>query len=324
MTQKSGRVLCFPNSLRIYLRSSPIICAADTLDVITQIVVALCQRTGRSQAAQVIVVWKFADNNEKEKAALQKLKDNLLLRFLLFVFGVLLPTVKVFGMRGVPWTQAWAGMYFASYVVTEALLLLQGWYGSVPAQSPGSGQLPQTTGLVIGFLASFGQVALSFWECFRLIKYSHSRYPSVKTLVLVISFFMWFLLFIRLRLMVMAHKLRRWTTLCGLTFLIDGFAIFGSGMLPFPSVYFMAVTWFLVPFILLTAVAEFLAGFTTIRKTLLLLEKASEDEGFQVLVRLHAAVTAFFFFTIGLSILWFRFCYDPTRTLKPGWTNKLG
>jgi hypothetical protein len=61
---------------------------------------------------------------EDEVEALCTLKKTSCLRWLWFILGTLGPAAKLKAVEGLPWTQAWGGMYLGSFLVFELLVVL--------------------------------------------------------------------------------------------------------------------------------------------------------------------------------------------------------
>ena len=127
MTQPSGKVLGFPSSYGLSLRSSPIVCACDTLYIIAAFIHQTIGHGSTRVAARVILKQRFSDAaNDSESGSFAQFQRNTVVRLVLFILSALLGIIKLYGMRGVPWTKAWAGMYWSSFLVLEVVGFLAG------------------------------------------------------------------------------------------------------------------------------------------------------------------------------------------------------
>ena len=142
MTQPSGKVLGFPSSDGFFLRSSPFVCACDTLYIIAALIHQGIGHGSVRVAARVIIENRFSDAaNESESESFSQFRRNTVVRLVLFVLSTLLGIVKIYGMQGVPWTKAWASMFLSSFLILEIVGLLAGkgsycWTGARVPQQP--------------------------------------------------------------------------------------------------------------------------------------------------------------------------------------------
>jgi len=120
MTQPSGMVCGFDPSLRIYLRSSPIVCVFDSISIIVRFTAYCWLGHGPANSARGVLRARKA----KSKMAIQDLEEFGFLRLLGFLGGILSQTVKLLACSGLPWTQMWACFYVTSYLVVEGINLL--------------------------------------------------------------------------------------------------------------------------------------------------------------------------------------------------------
>ena len=127
MLQPCGSVCGFPPRLRTYLRSSPFVCAADSVATIIRFGVYLLHGVSPTRAARAIFTLRFQNLDISELDGLQALEQQAWLRFFAFVIGLLLQTIKIFACGGIPWTQSVAAAYVASYLLLEILNILRSW-----------------------------------------------------------------------------------------------------------------------------------------------------------------------------------------------------
>ena len=127
MTQPSGKVLNLPSGCGFSLRSSPFICACDTLFIIAAFIHQTIGHGSPRIAARVIIEERFSDATvESESGSFAQFQRNTVVRLVLFILSTLLGIVKLYGMQGVPWTKAWASMFWSSFLVLEIVGFLAG------------------------------------------------------------------------------------------------------------------------------------------------------------------------------------------------------
>lgn len=130
MTQPSGRVCSTPAYYRTYLRSSPILCAADALSFLIRLIII---PTVFKIPLKEVLAWTIQARYagvEDEMEALHTLKKKSFLRRLWFMLGTLGPAAKLTAAKGLPWTQAWGVMYFGSFLVFELMVVLTMLWGT--------------------------------------------------------------------------------------------------------------------------------------------------------------------------------------------------
>ncbi|KAK6533372.1 hypothetical protein TWF694_002322 [Orbilia ellipsospora] len=162
MVQPSGRVCGFAASLRTYLRSSPIICAADAIGSLTSIFVYMIRnKLSFSRAIRQTLLRKMAvlgktpikSNNKAEQLKLQEegsidldiaadngrissritilnglksVEDFTFVRILFFIVPALIQYIKFVACSGLPWTLLWASLYFWPFIIMEIMLMFSG------------------------------------------------------------------------------------------------------------------------------------------------------------------------------------------------------
>ena len=127
MTQPPGMVLGFPSRFGFILRASPVVCAADATYTLILLVYYLIDLRSLREAAQKVAFNRFRDaKNEAEGGSLFNLQNDTLARLSVFVLGPLPQIIKLYAMRGVPWTTVWASMLFSSFLALEVLVLILG------------------------------------------------------------------------------------------------------------------------------------------------------------------------------------------------------
>ena len=119
MCQPVGRVLGLPHGHSFALRSSPIICVVDSFAMLLQFVSRGIQTRSAFEGVNLTVQARFADVQADEDGSFAALRKNTVFRILLFFMGALPQAIKIYAVRGVPWTQALATVYLASFLLSE-------------------------------------------------------------------------------------------------------------------------------------------------------------------------------------------------------------
>lgn len=124
MAQPSGMVLGFPSTYGFFLLSSPFVCLLDTFSILLRL--TLTSLLGRSPRTtlQRIFQRRFRDVDVGDESYLASLQKNAVFRLVLFNFGAVPQIVKLFAMRGIPWTQAFGAMYLASFLIMEVFIAM--------------------------------------------------------------------------------------------------------------------------------------------------------------------------------------------------------
>lgn len=122
MAQPHAKI-CFSRRYRLYLSSSPIICAADALSIIVCIAsTMLYLSTSPKQASQLVTLVK-SDALSTEKPA-EGPQNHTWPRWLFYAMGTLPAAIKLGSFTGVPWTQTFGMMFVASFATIELVALL--------------------------------------------------------------------------------------------------------------------------------------------------------------------------------------------------------
>lgn len=125
MSQPSGMVCEFPSKFNFVLRSSPIICLLDALLVLARLAWYTAVLKSPSAAVQRIIRRRFQDiKDEAEENSLASLRRNTPFRLCLFNLGALPQIVKLYALRGLPWTKVWGSMFFGSSIAVELIVLI--------------------------------------------------------------------------------------------------------------------------------------------------------------------------------------------------------
>lgn len=134
--EPSGKICNFDPSLRIYLRSSPIVCVVDSIFILIRFIFYMRHRGPRHSLARAAREIRAArgvinkSNSERGNGVRGEASERLLSQefngYLLYtVIGVSvvikLPQLMVFsgGSGAIQWTQTWAWLYFSSWLIVE-------------------------------------------------------------------------------------------------------------------------------------------------------------------------------------------------------------
>jgi hypothetical protein len=122
MSQPCGKVCTLPSRYRIYLRSSPMLCAADTLSIIVRwTAISIHLRVSPIRALRLLQRDRFEHREEAE--GLQNLGSSTFGRWIFTVLGPLPVMIKMASFIGTPWTKVYAACYIASFVTTEFIIV---------------------------------------------------------------------------------------------------------------------------------------------------------------------------------------------------------
>jgi hypothetical protein len=129
MLQPCGNILGQKSRiLRFYARASPIVCIADTTHILFTLLLCLSRRRDKLiNNIKYEIGLRFKDNADAQQGDFTSPETSRLWRLIfLGLSGTGCQTVKLVAMRGIPWTQAWALMFFVSIVVGEILIFMAG------------------------------------------------------------------------------------------------------------------------------------------------------------------------------------------------------
>ena len=130
MAQPSRKFGNFHSFFDFAIRSSPIVCAASTVDSLLSFV-EFYHRDGTLKGSlQDFAAERVAIQPDEEDGGLKvcieqgftRLCQNSVFRIGLFVLGALPQVVKIYSIQGVPWTKACCTAYLSTSVVDEMLL----------------------------------------------------------------------------------------------------------------------------------------------------------------------------------------------------------
>ena len=126
--QDNGMVLGLPSTWGMALRSSPIVCLFDALELTASWLIFIIFNADYPRtAARRVAVVRFRDatgNNGGQ--TLSKLRDNFWVIQVVFIIGTLTQVIKIFACTGMPGTQLSAAFCLFSWTVSQALVLAAG------------------------------------------------------------------------------------------------------------------------------------------------------------------------------------------------------
>lgn len=123
MSQPAGSTLGLPDKYSFYIRSSPVVCLGHISYTVYQIFSGA--RSYQSFSAS-LEMWKdirFEDTTSGEDNKFESFRKSTLVRLVLFVLGALLPALKIYACKRIPWTQTTCSIYLTCFALDEALLL---------------------------------------------------------------------------------------------------------------------------------------------------------------------------------------------------------
>ncbi|KAL2833316.1 hypothetical protein BDW59DRAFT_156818 [Aspergillus cavernicola] len=127
-SQPTGRVLGLPYRHPSILRSSPIICAFDAINILTSWVTHVVSPIAkpasfRHSATRILLHRVVNKEGNPDIQAIKNIKAQSRVRWALFLLGTVPQFIKLFTSRGIPWSQAIGAIYLASWLLFEILVL---------------------------------------------------------------------------------------------------------------------------------------------------------------------------------------------------------
>ena len=123
MTQPTGRVLGTPSTCSFYFNSSPIVCLANALEIVSKLCWRLYSLRSVDAAASLTAKELFEDLESPERPTrLARLKENKDVRLAIFFLGALPQIIKLYAMTGIVGTKVCASMYLGSFLIIEAIM----------------------------------------------------------------------------------------------------------------------------------------------------------------------------------------------------------
>lgn len=153
MMAPNGMVLSLPSTWGIALRSSPILCLFDALDItMFWLTLVIFSGEGPRVAAKRVARVRFRDVHDVDgEQSLTSLRKNFWLMQVLFLVLTATQAIKLFACQGIAGTQVCAAFYLYSYLVSEVLIWAAGddWESvSLEPLEPGPLRVVSTEGLL--------------------------------------------------------------------------------------------------------------------------------------------------------------------------------
>jgi len=318
MTQNSTFDRNFPSGILFPARSSPLVCAADALDVLLRLLMYMCVGASAPAAARRVVqkrMWQPPRSIAVATAADPPLTlgdQHPRAHIVLFVLGVLPQAIKLFGMRGIPWTQACGGLYLSSFLVISGVgaLARRAECDTDTDVSQARSALVERSMKVLN-IASFCVVAVVqagvwVWCLWTLLR----PVWDMKAKAAVLYAFLWVLAW-------MAYSF----IACMLVMLVI-FSPFATPLIPttLGKIAYFAVSTSLAIGLSFSGTPYLITGFLIQEDYLLFWVYVWVVAFYATKVVPHHLLMLFFgLVNLVLSILYYRFRYDPTGTVKPLW-----
>ena len=267
----------------------------------------------------IAVVTAADDDNNNNEEATETAESPLTLgdqhpraHIVLFILGVLPQAIKLFGMRGIPWTQACGGLYLSSFLVIAGVgALARHAERDTDADTSREGPLDELMMTVLKvarfWVVAVVQVGVWAW-CVRALLHPvwdmEAKAPVLYYIILWTP--VWIGMMVYMPGLLAYHTILApliTTTLGKITCFVYSaslvvLCIYGT---PHFAVFLMREDY--LSFSVYVLVAAFYAT--------------------KVVPR-HLLMIFFGLLNLVLSILYYRFRYDPTGTVKPLWAGKLG
>ena len=331
MTQNSTFDRKFPSGVLFPARSSPLVCAADALEALLRLLAY--RRAGASvpDAARLVVresMWQpprsrvaagdnrggeaAHDSNDGEQPESPLTLGNQYppAHTVVFVLGVLPQAVKLFSMRGIPWTQVWGGMYLSSFLVLAGVgALARCARGDTRIPSRGAIFGEKTMGMLKLGVMGAAHVVLWVWCMGEMLRPAWGNMVPLLYMILVIPAFFGLIAAIVSVIGIAVYFSFSATMRFLPTFLgtVVCFVIF---------VLLLSLYGYSVPH--LAEVIIWMDCFVIWPYVLMAIFVATKIASSSLLMIFFGMAN------LVLSILYYCFRYNQTGTFKPSWTEKLG
>jgi hypothetical protein len=324
MCQPFGKVLGFPDRYSFTLRSSPIICAGDSLRTILEVFYHTIRKRSLVKAASLTVSARFADTRADGDGSFAALRKNTVFRVLLFVLGALPQLVKLYASRGTLWLQVLVTLYLASFTISEIIAALAPRDQVERAPAIRINIIDDThlykdliTEILLGFSIAFAYVFFAASIFVMIQQYWHlAAWPLILSACLLNILFVCSIVSSRRELLILCSG-----PLVGLS----------GASLTFATLPLIAVsasfefTNMILPenrrFVALLATVVILASITSSVSFYRLTRNISAKYASYMLFELSA-----YYFLLHLITAFLAFCFlfDSGSTTKPAWTDALG
>jgi hypothetical protein len=331
MTQNSIFDRDFPSGILFPARSSPFICATDALEVLLRLIGYMYVGASAPAAARRMVqkrMWQpprsntitTADgaNNNHEDAAEPPLTlgdQHPRAQTVVFILGVLPQAIKLFGMCGIPWTQACGGLYLSSFLVIAGVgALARRAERDTDADTSWPRAALVERIMKVWDFASFWIVAVvqagvwlwCVWVLLLPVWDMEVKAPVLYLILLTPVFCIFLIIAVvptQLALLSVLVTFVIPTTLGKIAYFAFSASLVGLYIYRMPDFVGFVIRVRYLSFSVYVLLAAFFAA---------------------KVVPHHRLMIFFGLVNLVLSILYYRFQYDPTGTVKPLWAGKLG
>ncbi|KAH7095023.1 hypothetical protein FB567DRAFT_18594 [Paraphoma chrysanthemicola] len=301
LVQLAGKVFGLEPRLSFFLRIGPIICAGDLVAFIIRLGAMVIVE--ESLGAAMFRALEYRDliaHPEPER----KPQDYTWVRVVWFVF-ILLQAIKLFGLCGMPWLQTWGYFYFFSSCWYEIIAVISPRVSLRLRNTTATHLVELSKSVLFNVFSGFSRFDLALVNYGVLTLATFSTVPSI----IYANFqtegdgtywhtgILYFLIIFNLTF--------------GEIFGLDAF---------FDILVGVPVMLFLL--FICSSVIFFVSLRYSLARKLLLLRSDVDLPASQLSLSVVSFTHLPIFFV--LSLLWFRFSYDPTETAKPDWINVFG
>jgi hypothetical protein len=285
MAQPCGRVLGFTSRYKTYFRSSPVICAVDTVMIIIRVIILCIKLRISPRTAIVLLVEKrFKDARPAEDS--RAMVYFTWMRWVYFVLGPLPMSVKLASFQGTPVTQTIGFTFLISFVLIEFLNVMYGMARSLEEVHLEEGRVAPHRSNV-----------------------DPELYKSVdEAITKVERLFGWFLFY---ALMAANYAFLQYWLIWTLPYY--GFLLGIYCLHVFPTGYYY-----------FTILAYLCEKYPVIGENLLLRAHHSEGQGRSEFDKTAAGMMYFFLLNLVTCVRGYTYAYDPSGTVNPGWTTIFG
>ncbi|EPE31517.1 hypothetical protein GLAREA_12273 [Glarea lozoyensis ATCC 20868] len=120
MAQPAGQMFGLPARCRVYLASSPVLCAGDTLLSISRIIYSMMfEKVSYTQACKQVHILK----TRSDSGYVERTENNSWTRWLCFLIGTLPSVIRLASVSGLPWSKIWGLMFVSSFVINEMIAM---------------------------------------------------------------------------------------------------------------------------------------------------------------------------------------------------------
>ncbi|KAH8807921.1 hypothetical protein F5884DRAFT_857483 [Xylogone sp. PMI_703] len=340
MLQSAGKVCGLNASLRIYLRSSPIVCAMDAIFILIRFAMYTSHGYSILWAAKAIAVARGivdedhrpedvptenleledTPNENREPGRFSSTERNIYLLYLALGVGVITQFFKLMACRGIPWTQVWGCFYVFSYLIEEVTRRLAK-VKLYPRSQPAADDILRLQEKWVDFWERACGVVAIILQLAILASVDMKAIPPDPILML-----RWTFIFVRFG----AHFA---VCLIHVPFMVINFD--SARVMPDQHRGYLLMS-ILVPHIILLSTQDYrfsqlyfmisviisyfswmLYFFPATRRYVLLCENNLGG-------RWNVLAFDFFCRTWCFSVFWYALHYDPTGTYKPSWADYLG